>query len=219
MDIQQARPASILLEEKSNENCKEFYQSTHLEHKLHQLIFPYSDESPTAYKDFFNQPSAYRMLFGMVQLVNTYSAEDSTSVYFDMNHEREQVNLLLDCNESQIKSMLKMNREVASDEIKYSGQSNIIKAVFPLLVELARGNSLSASQLAIYTTAHNLRKSNLAATDQRIIDHVDQELMSLRGIGFQITDDHDLLKRVDFSKLQKVGIWKYEDSIPANYME
>jgi len=73
---------------------------------------------------YFDQPPATRMLLGFVRTINEYLKEDAKSAYVALNKEHFNLNVLLNCNETDVDYV--NTNPVASDNIDF-GISNSVK--------------------------------------------------------------------------------------------
>jgi hypothetical protein len=78
---------------------------------------------------FFDQPPAARMLLGMVRTINEYMIEDAKSAYVALNKEALNLNLLFNCNDTDVENV-KAN-PVASDTIDFGVSNNIANVLWP----------------------------------------------------------------------------------------
>jgi hypothetical protein len=72
---------------------------------------------------YFDQPPATRMLLGFVRTVNEYLKDDAQSAYVALNKEHSNINVLVNCNETDVDYV--NTNPVASDNIDF-GISNAV---------------------------------------------------------------------------------------------
>lgn len=83
---------------------------------------------------FFDQPPATRMLLGFVRTINEYLKEDAQSAYVALNKEHLNLNLLFNCNETDVEHV--NANPVAKDTIDFGLSNNIANIVWPKSYEV-----------------------------------------------------------------------------------
>ena len=83
---------------------------------------------------YFDQPSATRMLLGFVRTVNEYIKDDSRSAYIAINKEASNLNVLFNCNETDVAHV--NSHPVASDSIDFGISNNVQNFIWPHSYEI-----------------------------------------------------------------------------------
>jgi len=83
---------------------------------------------------YFDQPAAARTLLGMVRTINEYLKEDAKSAYVAINKEHSNLNLLFNCNETDVEYVIA--NPVTSDSIDFGMSNNIANIIWPTSYEV-----------------------------------------------------------------------------------
>jgi hypothetical protein len=83
---------------------------------------------------YFDQPPATRMLLGFVRTINEYIKDDAKSAYIALNKEHSNLNVLLNCNETNVEFV--NANPVASDNIDFGISNHIPNFLWPLSYEV-----------------------------------------------------------------------------------
>lgn len=76
---------------------------------------------------FFDQPSASRMLFGLLRTLNQYTKDESASIYMGIS--TDNLNLIMNCNGAHVTKILK--KPVARDMLEVGGSNGVLNAMWP----------------------------------------------------------------------------------------
>ena len=77
---------------------------------------------------FWDQPSSYRLLNGLMTTVHKYSDLYAGSFFGDLYYRTKNANLFLNCKESEVQEVLK--NPVASDMFEFGGSQNLMEFMF-----------------------------------------------------------------------------------------
>ena len=67
-------------------------------------------------EDFFDHPAAYRMLEGLIKLVNNFSSEQAGSSYAIIKHSRNHIFIAFNCLQYELMEILESQDQVNKDE-------------------------------------------------------------------------------------------------------
>jgi hypothetical protein len=124
---------------------------------------------------FFDQPSASKMLFGLLRTLNQYSQEESASIYMGIS--RDNLNLIMNCNGAHVAKILK--KPVARDMLEVGGSNGVLNAVWPyqmniefkelmyLIFTIGKGAALKTMETYDLTTKNGLLRLTL---DPHLLD-------------------------------------------------
>ena len=77
---------------------------------------------------FWDQPSSYRLLNGLLTTVHRYSEQYAGSFFADLYYRTKNANLFLNCKETEVQEVLK--NPVASDMFEFGGSQNLMEFMF-----------------------------------------------------------------------------------------
>jgi len=83
---------------------------------------------------YFDQPPATRMLLGFVRTINEYLKEDALSAYVALNKEHLNLNMLFNCNQTDVEYINAI--PVAKDSMDFGISNNIANIVMPKSYEV-----------------------------------------------------------------------------------
>lgn len=83
--------------------------------------------------DFFDQVSAARSLFGTIRTINTYTSENSNSVFMKLDHKKRVLSIGLNCGESLLQTLVVENADETT--LKLGLGQNVIDILAPWIYD------------------------------------------------------------------------------------
>jgi hypothetical protein len=79
--------------------------------------------------EYFDQPSASRMINGFVRTINEYTTNEAASTYVAFNAKTLNLNIILNCNSNEVDTIKAAT--VASNTLEFGMSNNVFNMVYP----------------------------------------------------------------------------------------